>query len=67
MSPRILHHKVPRASIISESEVRIHYGSLFAMFTLLHSSMNQELFESTSVIKVATTKNTMVLHAPVNV
>ena len=23
-----------------------HYGSLSAMFTLLHSSMNQELFET---------------------
>ena len=28
------------------------------MFNLLHSSTNQELFESTSVIKVATMKNT---------
>jgi len=36
---------VLRTSIISESEVYIHYGSLSAMFTLLHSSMNQGLFE----------------------
>jgi len=32
---------VPHASIISEN----HYSSLSAMFILLHSSMNQELFE----------------------
>jgi len=37
----ILHHKVPRVAIISESEVSI----MAAMFTPLHSSMNQELFK----------------------
>jgi len=34
----------------------IHYPSLSAMFNLLYSSMNQELFENTSAIKVATMK-----------
>jgi len=29
----------------NRDEWSIHYGSLSAMFTLLHSSMNQELFE----------------------
>jgi len=44
MNPRILHHKVPRASIISECEV-----SITVLCTPcsppLHSSTNQELFE----------------------
>jgi len=43
MNSRIPHHKVvmvPRTLIISESEVTIT-----AMFTPLHSSTNQELFE----------------------
>ena len=33
------------------------YASLSAMFNPLHSSTNQELFESTSAIKIATTKS----------
>ena len=46
MDPHIPHHKVemiPRISIISDSEVSIMVFS--AMFTLLYSSTNQELFE----------------------
>ena len=45
--PRIPHHNVlmiARTSIMSESR-SIHYCSLFAMFTPLYSSTNQELFE----------------------
>jgi len=47
MNPCIPYHKVPRASIMSESEVQVSItdGSLCAMFTPLHSSVNQELFE----------------------
>jgi len=64
MNPRIPHHKVPRASIISESEVSITV-LLSAMFTLLHSSRIKNCSKSTSEIEVATMKNTMVSHAPV--
>jgi len=63
MNPRIPHHKVPRLNYIWEWS--IHYGSLSAMFTLLHSSTNQELFEKYIYNQIATMKNTMVPHAPV--
>jgi len=59
MNPHIPHHKVvmiPRASIISESEVYISITVLSAMLTSLHSNANQELLKSSSVIKVATIK-----------
>ena len=38
--------------LLSKSEVSI--ATLSAMFNSFHSSMNHELFENTSVIKVAT-------------
>ena len=43
-------------------EWRIHYGSLSAIFTPLHSNTDQK---NMSVIKVATMKNTMAPHTPV--
>jgi len=49
MNPRILHHKVvmvPHASLVSKTQSEVsNYSSLPAMFTSLHSSMNQKLFE----------------------
>ena len=38
--------------------VSIYYAFLTALFNPLHSSMNQELFESPSVTEVATMKDT---------
>jgi len=61
MNPCIPHHKVPRASIISESEV----STLSAMFTLLHSSTNQELFEKYFCNQSSHYEHMMVLRAPV--
>jgi len=48
MNPRILHHAFCSNDFACLNyiwEWSIHYGSLCAMFTLLHSSMNQELFK----------------------
>jgi len=45
MNPHIPHYKVLCASIISKSEVSIKVLCLLRMFTLLHSSTKQELFE----------------------
>ena len=47
MNPRILHHYGGNGSVRLNYiwEWSIHYGSLSAMFTPLHSSTNQELFE----------------------
>jgi len=67
MNPRIMHHKVVmvvRASIISESEVSI------TVLSLLYSphytaARTKNCSKSTSVISVATIKNTMMPHAPV--
>jgi len=67
MDPRVIpQHKVVIvcASNISESEISIMFFVCYCMFTLLHSSMNQELFKSTSEIKVATMKNMMVPRTP---
>jgi len=64
MNPHIAHHNgCARLNYIWEWS--IHYCSLSAMFYPLHRGTNQELFESTSVITVATMKNTMVPRAPV--
>ena len=44
--PRIPHHNVVMIARLNYIwEWSIHYRSLFAMFTQLHSSTNQELFE----------------------
>jgi len=49
MNPRILHHKVLHASIISESEVSITVVCLLCSPCYdIHSSTNQELFEKYS-------------------
>jgi len=47
MNPRIPHHIGSNGSVHLDYiwEWSIHYGSLSVMFALLHSSMNQELFE----------------------
>jgi len=64
MNPHILHHKVPRASIISESKVSITVLCLLCSphYTAVR---NKNCSKSTSVIKVASMKNTMVPHTPV--
>ena len=63
MNPHIPHHKVPLTSIISESEVSITVLCLLCSpcYTAVQI---KNCLKSTSVIKVATTKNTMVLRAP---
>ena len=67
MNPRILHHKavmVARASIISESEVSITVLCLLCSphYTAVRI---KNCLKNTSVITVATMKNTMVPCAPV--
>ena len=50
--------KVPLPQLYQLSEKgSIKYASLSAIFNPLYSSTNQKLFESTSVIKVATIKD----------
>ena len=65
MNPRIPHHiTVARASIISESEVPITVLCLLRPphYTAIRI---KNCSKSTSVITVATMKNTMAPHAPV--
>jgi len=64
MNPCIPHHKVPRTSIISESEVSITVLCLLCSPCYTAVQINNCL-KSTSAIKVATIKNTMVLRTPV--
>ena len=66
MNPRILHHKavmIPRASIIFDSEVSITV--LFLLCSPHYTAVQiNNCSKSTSVIKVATIKNTIMPHAP---
>jgi len=64
MNPRIPHRKVPCASIISESEVSITILCLLCS-PCYTAAWIKNCSKSTSIIKVATTKNMMVPHAPV--
>jgi len=58
MNPRILLHKVVVVTHLNYIwEWSIHYGTLSAVFTPLHSSTNQELFEKHTYNQVATMKN----------
>jgi len=63
MNPRIPHHKVLHASIISESEVSIMVLCLLCSPCYI-AVWIKNCSKSTSAIKVATTKNTIVPHAP---
>jgi len=60
MNPHILHYKVLCASIISESEVSITVLCLLCS-TRYTAVQIKNCSKSTSVIKVATMKNTMML------
>jgi len=64
MNPRIPYHEVPCTSIISESEVSITILCLLCLpcYTAVRI---KNCSKSTSVIKVATTKNMMVPRSPV--
>jgi len=66
MNPHIPHHKVvliPRASILSDSEVSITV--LFLLFSPYYTAVRiSNCSKSTYVIKVATMKNMIVPHAP---
>jgi len=64
MNPYIPHHKVPHASIISESEVSITVLCLLCSprYTAVRI---KNCSKSTPVIKVATMKNTMLPRTPV--
>jgi len=63
MNPRIPYHKVPRASIIPESEVSITVLCLLCSPCYI-SVRIRNCWKSMSVIRVATTKNTIVPRAP---
>jgi len=67
MNPRILHHKVvmvPHAPVISESEVSITVLCLLCLSCYTAVKI-KDCSKITSVIKVATVKNTMMLCTPV--
>ena len=63
MNPCILHHTVVRATI--GVKYPLQFFVCCCMFTPLHSSMNQELFEKYVSNQSSHYENTMVLCAPV--
>ena len=67
MNPCNPYHKVPRTSIISESEIQVYSLQFFVCYVhpITQQYESKSCSKSMSVIKVAIMKNMMVMRAPV--